>query len=278
MGGQSEPRLERYAMAVVFGLIGAIALLVVWMSLYTVPVGWSVLVARLVIYGLTPLGIGLLFGLVGLYREPLGSGESVVTGAVTLFIPTVWALPLLNPDTMLATAVALCLISSGSYLLPLVHRRVVAKQDGILRMELRTVIVPSVTILLVLAVVVSASAAGAVIPRGNECGAGHSVQSIPAPKLGDTTPDTIQVRWEFEYANESVLITHAGGDNVPMERLTIAVGQSSVAWARLTSDTDGEVTAGDTARFAHVSRGETVRIRWRPEDADCERTLVEHEL
>jgi len=276
MGGQSGSALRRYDSAIGYGAAGASAFLLVSLLLFTVPSGLF-LDAVLVLYVLTPTVIGLAFGLVGLSREPRGRSESVVAAVVTMLLPTLWALPGSVPVVLLANGVAVCLISLTSYGLPRVHRRLRATQGGLLAVELRRVLAPAVAVTLLLAAVASAPL---VLEQSSACAVpGNPINPTSGVLLGYALPEVSpQVTWEFAYEDGSAVIRHDGGDTVPVDRLSVAVQRSSVSWARLTSDTDGTVTAGDTARFAHVERGETVRIRWQPEGADCELTLGEREL
>jgi len=267
MGGQTGSALRRYDIAIGYGVAGASAFLLVSLLLFTVPSGLF-LDAVLVIYVLTPAAIGLAFGLVGLSREPLGPSESVVAAAVTMFLPILWALPGSVPVVLLANGVAVCLISLTSYGLPRLHRRSRATQGGLLAVKLRRVLVPAVAVTLLLAAVASGPL---VLGQPSACDpSGNPVNPTSGMLLGYALPDVPpQVSWDVEYTNGSTLITHAGGDDVSAEALSVEVGRSSADWTLLTSDTDGTVTAGDTARFAHVERGRDIDIRWQPEDGDC---------
>lgn len=280
MGEASESTLERYGIAVVYGMLGAIAFGVVLLILFRVPSGRPVTAARFVVYVLTAAGIGLAFGLAGLSREPLGFPESALVASITLLLPSLAALLLANTTVILWTILAFSLITLGSYAIPRVHQRIAAKRGQLFTKELRTVLVPAVAVGLILAVVTAGSlVVDTQISRESECGGKNLAQVIPLPPLGDGPPDSaVRVGWEFEQANDSVVVMHAGGEEISSDRLFVAVGQSSVAWARLTSNPNGTVQAGDTARLTYVEPGDTVRIRWSPEDADCERTLGEHEL
>ena len=160
MGGQSGSAGGQYGQAIVLGIVSGVGYSLVWIALVvpifnfqadSMPVE-SVLVLT---YGLTPALIGLVFGLLGLYGEPFGLVESVVAAGLTLSVAGLFVLRFPNPSSILATLFALCLIASESYLIPRAHGRVLAKQDGILTVELRTVLVPVVTLTLLLTGTVS---------------------------------------------------------------------------------------------------------------------------
>ena len=81
-----------------------------------------------------------------------------------------------------------------------------------------------------------------------------------------------QASFGFDYANDSVDVTHESGDTIDAERLNVT---SSVALTATTSFADS-VGAGDTATYELDSgewSGETVRVVWESQDGSSSATL-----
>ena len=219
---------------------------------------------------------GLLFGLAGVYRRPLNPAQSTLAAGVTLTFPVLITLLLTfeNPAFivfLLPNAFALCIISLETTYIPKLHRRYSVERDGVWSVEIGHVVVPAVTTALMITVVTS----GAVVvgdAHGSRCGHtqsgfGHS-----------TTPAVPQASWEFTTTNGLTEITHAGGDNIPAERVFVEVNQSSIAWSRLGSNDDDTVTAGDRVTAPYSESGATLELIYRDASDDCEYKLAEHEI
>ncbi|MFD1597629.1 type IV pilin [Halobellus rarus] len=81
-----------------------------------------------------------------------------------------------------------------------------------------------------------------------------------------------QASFGFDYANDSVDVTHESGDTIDAERLNVT---SSVALTATTPFADS-VGAGDTATYELDSgewSGETVRVVWESQDGSSSATL-----
>lgn len=85
----------------------------------------------------------------------------------------------------------------------------------------------------------------------------------------------VDFEYDYQAGNDSLVVTHDGGDRVPVGNVTVVVngharGRPSVPGPNRSDP--GQLTAGETLVVANVSRGDTVELVW-TEDDSLVRTL-----
>jgi hypothetical protein len=85
------------------------------------------------------------------------------------------------------------------------------------------------------------------------------------------------VSFDMEQNDQSVTITHAGGQIIPEDELFVQVGNSSIAWRHIDSDNDTRVSSGDSVVLS-VRQQDNVTIVWRtPPDGTGLETVLYNE-
>ena len=98
-----------------------------------------------------------------------------------------------------------------------------------------------------------------------------------APRLSRPSVQAPQISFDFEYdeADETVTITHDGGDTADGSNLTVTVAGEPTA-----ASFSGEVAAGDrvTVDVSGAASGERLEVRWESESVDSAAVLGSIEL
>ena len=93
--------------------------------------------------------------------------------------------------------------------------------------------------------------------------------------LGQNVQSTPSASFDFDFAsNNSVNITHNGGDTISSEdAIAVSVNSSNDSASWLAAESDGEISAGDTAPIVGHEDDDTVRVIWEDPNGESSATL-----
>lgn len=92
--------------------------------------------------------------------------------------------------------------------------------------------------------------------------------------IGGQQPDIPQTRFDFDFNDEGVTISHDSGDALTTANIDVVVDGSSLGEGALDSGgSDNKYTAGEEIYSGSVDSGSEIRIIWRGSDSDTTTTL-----
>jgi FlaG/FlaF family flagellin (archaellin) len=78
----------------------------------------------------------------------------------------------------------------------------------------------------------------------------------------DVAPPSATFDVEYDDATEELTITHAGGDSLDADRVTVEVDDRTVDW----EESDGDIVSGDELTVDDVAVGAEIRVVWTFDD------------
>lgn len=95
--------------------------------------------------------------------------------------------------------------------------------------------------------------------------------------VGDSPgPDTPSAQFAYDYnsANETLTVTHIGGDSISASRVSLSGNGHSQSW----ETADGKIEAGDETTLTDVQPGEQVTIEWRAPETGEVFVIASHRI